>query len=463
MSTMTEQSWARDLLTRMHLPVTHNNMVTVLAWEYAEGGHFHNGAKYNPLNTTRDHAKFGSINSVGVATYPNYKTGMEQTIATLDLPAYKKVREDLAHDASPSRTAGAISASPWGTWHGVSAAPALARASKAVKAHPTWVKKGHRVPSKTHAKHGKGAGNKIVLDLAELERLSRVYRHGSDGVVGHRRAVSDIAVGIEPARKALADPGLATSLQTALNWVLEPGGGFDRDARLMDELSAYAADVHRLASEADKNHNGKWGRGEAMAFAAKHAGEQGAALDAVMAALARGTIVKKSPKGAGGGKGSGGTGTGTGGGSGHGGRQQKIDKMLAFANKQHANDGGNNHTKYGAWYGTNGVSWCAQFVSYVYAHSGNQLPSIDGTKGKGFQYCPDAINYARAHHQLHNTPHQGDIFLRKDGQHTGIVSKVHANGTFDTIEGNAGPNTDRVVHGERNSHDGLYYFWTAIK
>ncbi|PZS36494.1 MAG: hypothetical protein DLM58_01665 [Pseudonocardiales bacterium] len=163
------------------------------------------------------------------------------------------------------------------------------------------------------------------------------------------------------------------------------------------------------------------------------------------------------------------------GGSGNGGtpvghrssRSARVKKMLAFARTQHANDGGNNRTKYGAWYGSNGVAWCAQFVSYVFAHSGNRLPSIDGTKGKGFQYVPDAINYARAHHQLFTKPRVGDIFLCHDGHHTGIVSRVFPDGHFDTVEGNAGANTDRVVHGIRGGSGdpqrGTYYFWTAIR
>lgn len=101
----------------------------------------------------------------------------------------------------------------------------------------------------------------------------------------------------------------------------------------------------------------------------------------------------------------------------------------------------------------------------MFAKSGNRLPSIDGTRGKGFQYVPDAINYARAHHQLFSHPRVGDIFLCKDGHHTGIVSTVYADGHFDTVEGNAGPATDRVVHGSRNARSdrGTYVFWTAIR
>jgi len=146
-------------------------------------------------------------------------------------------------------------------------------------------------------------------------------------------------------------------------------------------------------------------------------------------------------------------------------RSARVTKMLALAKKQHANDGGTNHTKYGAWFGNNGDKWCAQFVSWVFAHSGNKLPSIDGPAGKGFQYVPDAIAYARAHHQLFSTPRAGDIFLCKDGHHTGIVTKVYPDGHFHTVEGNAGANTDRVVQGSRNigSDRGSYVFWTAIR
>lgn len=461
MTKMTETSWAQDLLKRMGYDVNENNMTTILAWEYAEGGHFHNSAHYNPLNTTRDHDKFGVMpggNSSGVATYPNYKTGMDQTVATLKLGSYQSVRHDLARSAAPATTVAAIAASPWGTWKGVPTGPALARAKAEVKKHPGIADGGKKTGG---AGSGSKAKNKVVLDLHELDRLSKVYRNATDEILRHRKVVGDIAAAVEPARAALPDKGLATVIQATFNWLLEPGGGFENDARLHDQLSAYTADVHRLASEADADHNGKWSKTEAKRFAADHKGEDTPALAAVMQALAHGTIVRKSPAQGGGTKGGGTKGGGNG--DAGGGRAAKIDKMLDFASKQHANDGGSNHTKYGAWYRTNGVAWCAQFVSYVFAHSGNQLPSIDGTKGKGFQYVPDGINYARAHGQLHNTPHKGDIFLRKDGQHTGIVSKVNSDGTFQTIEGNAGPQTDRVVHGQRNAKDGIYYFWTAIK
>ncbi|WP_143168178.1 CHAP domain-containing protein [Jatrophihabitans endophyticus] len=481
---MSEYSWAKDLLTRMGYEVNQNNVTAIVAWEYAEGGHFHNGARFNPLNTTMAHGRYGSMNSAGVATYPSYEVGMRETVATLRLDSYAKVRHSLATSAAPATTAAAVAASPWGTWHGVASGPALTRARATVGTHD-GLAKGGKHDGKHDGKHGgqghgpahgKGAGTKIVLDLHELDRLSRTYCGASDEILRHRRVVADIAAAIEPARVALPDQGLATVIKATFDWLLEPGGGFEDDARQHDALSQLTGEIHRLATEADGNHNGSWGRGEAMAFAAKHQGEQGAALDAVMAALAGGTIVRRSPKGAGsadaargtnggtsrGGASKGGASKGGGSGDGGSGRQQQVDSMLAVARAQHAVEHNHdNRTKYGAWYGNNGDAWCAQFVSYVFAHSGNRLPAIDSPKG--FQSCPRAITYLQARHQLHSTPKVGDVFLRRDGQHTGIVSKVHADGTFDTIEGNAGPQTDRVYHGTRNTHDGLYWFWTAIR
>jgi hypothetical protein len=140
MADITPESWATDLLTRMNYPVTSNNLTSVLAWEYQEGGHFSNAATYNPLNTTLGHATYGAMNSAGVSTYPDYETGMKETISTLNSHYYGQIRSDLAASADPSTTAADIKASPWGTWHGgASTAPALARARKDVAAHPGLV------------------------------------------------------------------------------------------------------------------------------------------------------------------------------------------------------------------------------------------------------------------------------------------------------------------------------------
>jgi hypothetical protein len=442
--TMTPHSWARDLLRRMGFPVTANNLTSVLAWEYAEGGHFHNAAHFNPLNTTMAHAKYGSINSVGVATYPDYETGMRETVATLKLPAYARIRTDLNASAAPARTTAAISASPWGTWHGTSPAPLVARARHDVQANPSWVKhsahKKHSAPKKDHHPAGGGHGGKVVLDLQELNQLSHTYQHASDRVLHARHAVQDIAAEVETARRALPDPAVANAIASTFAFVTDPQFGFDRDARRMDELSAYLADVRRLAQEADTNHNGKWSKAEAKAFLAKHPhANDDPALRAVAEALAGGRIYRSTkdltPP-----------------------RKAKVEKVLALAAKQHASEhNGNNVTKYNIWFGDPGAPWCGAFVSWVYYHAGHPLPAIQGPKG--FVYCPYAIKYAREHHQLHETPKPGDIFLLKNGSHTGIVSKVYADGHFDTVEGNE---SDKVSHIHRFAKDGTYYFWRPI-
>ena len=137
MADFTRESWARDLLTRMGYPVTDHNMTSVLAWEIQEGGHFANRATFNPLNSTLGHGSYGSMNSVGVATYPDYETGMAQTIKTINLHYYDKIRADLKADADPSVTTADIKASPWGTWHGgASTAGALGQARHSVAAQP---------------------------------------------------------------------------------------------------------------------------------------------------------------------------------------------------------------------------------------------------------------------------------------------------------------------------------------
>ena len=46
-------TWARALLTQLGMPTTTDNVAAITAWEMAEGGHWHNGAHFNPLNTTR--------------------------------------------------------------------------------------------------------------------------------------------------------------------------------------------------------------------------------------------------------------------------------------------------------------------------------------------------------------------------------------------------------------------------
>ena len=98
-----------------------------------------------------------------------------------------------------------------------------------------------------------------------------------------------------------------------------------------------------------------------------------------------------------------------------------------------------NLTKYGEWFGLNGVPWCGIFVSWCYAMGGNKLPNI-GFK-RGFAGCQTAAEYFKAHNMIVNAPISGDIVLydwKGDGRydHTGIFLKRNDNNTFAAIEGN---------------------------
>ena len=98
-----------------------------------------------------------------------------------------------------------------------------------------------------------------------------------------------------------------------------------------------------------------------------------------------------------------------------------------------------NLTKYGEWFGLNGVPWCGIFVSWCYAMGGVPLPSI-GFK-RGFAGCQTAVDYFKAHNMIVKTPTVGDIVFfdwQGDGRydHTGIYLKNNDNDTFTTIEGN---------------------------
>ena len=98
-----------------------------------------------------------------------------------------------------------------------------------------------------------------------------------------------------------------------------------------------------------------------------------------------------------------------------------------------------NKTKYGEWFGLNGVPWCGIFVSWCYAMGGVPLPKI-GFK-RGFAGCQTAAEYFSAKKMIVKNPVAGDIVLydwQSDGRydHTGIFLKRNENNTFAAIEGN---------------------------
>ena len=108
-----------------------------------------------------------------------------------------------------------------------------------------------------------------------------------------------------------------------------------------------------------------------------------------------------------------------------------------------------NKTKYGVWYGLNGVKWCCIFVSWVYDQAGNHLETID-TKN-GYQSCQSGYVFWKRNNCIVHDPQPADIVLydwNGDGicDHTGIFVKWldDAKTTFQAWEGNTsvGNNSD---------------------
>ena len=98
-----------------------------------------------------------------------------------------------------------------------------------------------------------------------------------------------------------------------------------------------------------------------------------------------------------------------------------------------------NKTKYGKWFGFDGVAWCGMFVSWVYNLAGYPLPAIGFTKG--FAGCQTAVKYFKDKGKLVKDPKPGDIVFfdwNGDGRydHTGIFVKHINDNDFETIEGN---------------------------
>jgi len=98
-----------------------------------------------------------------------------------------------------------------------------------------------------------------------------------------------------------------------------------------------------------------------------------------------------------------------------------------------------NKTKYGQWFGLNGVAWCAIFVSWVYAKAGKPLSIKQWSNG--FAGCQYGYEYWTKKNKIITDPQPGDIVLydfNGDGRrdHTGIFVRWVGKDKFEAIEGN---------------------------
>lgn len=120
-------------------------------------------------------------------------------------------------------------------------------------------------------------------------------------------------------------------------------------------------------------------------------------------------------------------------------------------------EGTNNDTKFGKWYGINNAPWCAMFVSWVYDRAGAGS-SIQASTKKGFASCALGLNYFTKKNKLVpiGQAQPGDIvFFQFDDDaqpdHVGIVVKNKGKFLY-CIEGNTSPNNK----GSQSNGGGVY-------
>lgn len=130
----------------------------------------------------------------------------------------------------------------------------------------------------------------------------------------------------------------------------------------------------------------------------------------------------------------------------------------------HESPANSNRTKYGAWYGTDGVPWCAIFCTWA-DQTGHTPYSKSFVKSSRWSYVPYVVADARAGHNgltVTSTPKPGDLVCfdwQRDGEydHIGIVlSAPDAQGNLQTIEGNTSTsdnsNGGQVMQRTRNKN-----------
>ena len=112
---------------------------------------------------------------------------------------------------------------------------------------------------------------------------------------------------------------------------------------------------------------------------------------------------------------------------------------------------GSNRTKYGKYWGVDGVAYCAMGVSWAYREAGSPLPSLQTSPtGKdGFiAYVPYMHGYATNNDERTDDPQVGDPVILFGQEHVGMFDGWIARGvSFNTIEANTA---------SWNDSDGIY-------
>jgi hypothetical protein len=115
MADLNPQQFAQAVLQGLGIHPTTANVKALVGWQKAEGGHWNNKARYNPLNTTQPEPGAGNTGSQGnIKVYKSWDQGVKATVTTLKNGLYGGIIQALK-SGNPNSVASAIGSSPWGT------------------------------------------------------------------------------------------------------------------------------------------------------------------------------------------------------------------------------------------------------------------------------------------------------------------------------------------------------------
>lgn len=122
---MNLNQFSRAVLQGLGVPVTSGALQAMEGWARAEGGHYHNSARYNPLNTTQKMPGSQTFRSVGqgaadIGIYRDWGQGVQATVKTLNNGLYGGIISAL-RKGDPIAVGHAIDSSRWGTHSATSA------------------------------------------------------------------------------------------------------------------------------------------------------------------------------------------------------------------------------------------------------------------------------------------------------------------------------------------------------
>lgn len=124
-----------------------------------------------------------------------------------------------------------------------------------------------------------------------------------------------------------------------------------------------------------------------------------------------------------------------------------LSKVIDIARGELGNTeepAGSNLTKYGFWYGVNGVPWCVIFLCWLFNQAGERMAFFGGGKTAS---CGTLLRWYMEQGLMYSAPEVqvGDIVIlnfhgTKDTEHCGLVTCVYDSDDgisfVDTIEGN---------------------------